>query len=316
MARVDPLEQLFEHTWKDVPFPATSFRMVLRHDLAIHKFVKRDGASVEGTGRAPLEFTASIPFFNDIDPGPRESWVRGSLYPDGWRRFIAVCSEMATGYLQQPEIGRIKCKLEHCETDWSFSARGGVTVNATWLETVEDDSDFAELIASVSPVASAIEAGADIDRHLSELTPPLPKLPVYEPTFESFMRSIQGVFDQQTLLTKRITGTIDNAVYRVNAVLGAMDASNKAPGAAVQHVRNWPLRDACSRMKSACNDVKSTLMSGNRKIGIYVPAQSATLAMVAVDAKSNIGDLMRLNPSLITRPIVPAYTKVRYFLAA
>lgn len=312
---LNPFGQLNETRWRDVSFPIISTRLILRQDLVQHKFVRIDGADVESTGRAPFEITCQIPFYNHIAPGPREFWSRGTLYPKQWRRFLSAMSDGTTGVFNHPELGEINAKPEHVDTDWTFSTRGGVLVNASWIETTDDPTRLASLIAAVSPLASAIQAAADIDKNLPNITPALPtNPPTFAPTFEDSMRSLQGVFDQTTLLSRRFTGQIDNVLYRVSALENSMELAANAPGAAKQHVLNWPMNDAIQRMKSAANDLKTQLIQGNKKIGIYLNPGSLTMGGVSAAIPAPITDLMRLNPGLLANPIVPPNSKIRYFL--
>jgi hypothetical protein len=315
MAR-DPFEQLREFSWRGIGVPVISTRLVLRQDLAQHRYVGRPGAEIEATGRAPFEISAEIPFLRHLTPGPRESWKKGALYPDVWKKMLAAMADTSTGDLQHPELGIIKCKPHTFDAPLDAKVRGGVMGTATWIETTEDPNALSALIAAVSPLAGALQAAKDIDRHLTTITPPLPTPKVKEPSFDDMMRSIQGVFDQVTLMQKRVGGTIDNILYRVNNIERSMNAALHISPNSSSQVKNWPMRDACARMKSAMRDLKKQLLTGSKPIGIYIPGRSATMGKIAADIPTDIGSLMNLNPSLLARPIVPANSKIRHYLAA
>lgn len=315
MAR-DVFSQLRGFAWRDIGAPVTAVRLMLRQDLAQHKYVGRPGAEIEATGRAPFEIHADIPFLNHIEPGPNETWKKGNLYPVVWKKYLAAMADTSTGELQHPELGVITCKPHTFDAPLDALKRGGVMGVATWIETTEDPNALSQLIAAVSPLAGAIQAAKDIDRHLKTLSPPFPKSKVPEPSFDDMMRSVQGVFDQVTLMQKRVGGTIGNILYRVDNIVRSMNAAmHLSPNSATQ-VKNWPMRDACERMKSALRDLEKQLLTGPRPIGIYIPSRSATMGKLAADIPSDIGSLMNLNPALLARPIVPANSKIRYYLKA
>lgn len=311
----DFFTQLRGFAWRGISVPIINTRLVLRQDLAPHRFVGRPGADIEATGRAPIEIMAEIPFFNDIAPGPRESWKRGRLYPTTFRQFLAAMADTSTGILSHPELGDIKCKPRSFEPTWDGKTRGGVPCSASWLETTEDPSAFAQLVAAVSPVAGAIEAAQDLDASLGKITPPFETVTIPPaPSFNDMMRSVQGVFDQVTLMQQRYAGVLNNIVYRVDNIINAMNAASKASSNSSLLVTYWPLRDACSRMKSSATDLKKALLAGPRPIGIYMPGSIATMAKIAGDIPASIVDIMKLNPSLLAAPVVPANSAVRYYL--
>jgi hypothetical protein len=229
---------------------------------------------------------------------------------------LAAMADTSTGTLQHPVLGNITCKPHTFETDWKGATREGVPCSASWLETTEDPNSLALLIASVSPMAAGLQASADIDKHLPNLTPPLPALPQYQPNFQDAMRSIQGVFDQVSLLQQRGAGVINNILYRVNAIQNAMATAARLPGGAQNSALAWPMRDALQRMTAAANDLKKTLLVGKKSIGIYMPARNATMGKLAADIPAPITDLLVLNPSLVASPIVKANSKIRYYLPA
>lgn len=312
----DLFEKLRGFSWRGIGAPITSMRLVLRQDLAQHKFVGRPGADVEATGRAPFEITATIPFFNNIEPGPNESWTAGTLYPNVWKQYLAAMADTSTGDLTHPELGTIRCKPREFDTDWQHSTRGGVPCNVSWLETTDDPNALASLIAAVSPLAGAIQAASDIDTHLGAIQPPLPDKPEFKPSFADAMRAVQGVFDQAGLLARRQFGMIDEILYRVNAIEFSMSLAARQPGNGVASVLNWPMRDALQRMKSSANDLKKTLITGKKAIGIFIPSRAGTMGKLATDIHASMTDLLLLNPSLVANPIVPAGSKVRFYIAA
>src|SRR5450631_3336877 len=206
----DLFAALIQMSWKGIAFPYIETDLELRQDLAIHKFVDRDGAHIEGTGRAPIQFTARIPFINGLQTGKNENWPR-TLYPTVWKQFFAACADKSTGLLIHPELGEFTCKPESIHTRWAADARGGVYVNATWLETDDGINELDRNLAAVSPTSNVQQAAAALDQQILTLNPNIVPKPYTPPiTFQDMVRSVRAVFDQGTLLQKQYAGRLDN----------------------------------------------------------------------------------------------------------
>ena len=319
-------EQLLQLQWKGVPFPTSQFSLELRHDLARHKYPDRDGENIEETGRAALQFTASIPFLNGATPGKGETW--GILYPTGWRLFMDVAKEGATGSLIHPELGPIWAKLEQCRTTWTADRRDGVVVECTWLETVpsgEANSGF--LAGRPSPIAEVLLSALDLDAQLGTVTPPFPTLPVYKPDFASTMRSLTSVTDQISLASQRGVGQLGAIQYRVNALQTSIENVQASPATTVkavlalaqqnaklaQSVLLWPIRNSLEQMRSAANDLKQVIGTTGKPVKTYVTQIDMSLGAIAQNLGVTIGDVIALNPQACSSAVVKALTSIRYY---
>lgn len=308
---------LLEYQWKGIGFPAASFRVRLRQDLAEHKYSEKDGAEQEMVGRAPLEFSARIPFLNNIDPGPQETWKRGTLFPTYFKNFFALCARRGKGVMQHPIFGKITCVLHECDVEVAAEPRDGCWCNVTWLETFDDTNSTAAILLQVSPIAAAIAAAGDVDAGLATLQPPPPKLPLYKPNFQDTMRSIQGVFDTASTISRSVAGQINNVGYRCNAIMDSINQAVQSPEQAYQSLQNGQMRDALDRLRCACISLNKTLVSKQRPIGLISIPQLTALPIVAQDLKCSMKDLIELNGAPIVRsPFIQPQTVVRYYLAA
>lgn len=323
-----------ETKWKDVPIPTASFRLRLRQDLAEHKYSEKDGAEMEPTGRAPIEFQARVPFLNSINTAANESWPAGSLYPGHLQRFLSVCAERAKGILQHPFLGDITCVLHEVDVEWTAATQDGVWANVSWIETFDDTNSTAAILLQVSPISQAIGAAQDLDSLISSVQPPLPQTPTFAPNFADTMRSIQGLFDTATFLSQRVSGTIVQTQYRCQAILDAVNRASISTNtqglpstpnnnAAIQSVMNGPTRSAVDRLRIACANLAKLLATSGRPIGLYVTGAPSTLPMVAEDiAQVSIGglvpnmtDLFLLNgPAVVAQCVLPQGTTIRYYL--
>lgn len=303
-------ETLLEFKWRAVSFPVVSFRSKFRQDLAIHKFADRDGAHVEGTGRAPIETSARIAFLNGLQRGITESWTR-PLYPLTWRQFIEACADRTTGTLQHPELGALTCKLEVAEVGWDAHVRGGVYVDATWIETDDSTDSLQSALSRASPVAQAQSAAADLDS-LTTVSPTAPTLPVFSASFTDLVNAVRAVVDLETLLAKSTGGRVDNIIYNCQQLRNSIEGANPAN----QNALNWPIVDAIEQLQSAAYDLKATQLTKGRTIAIFPVPKDAILSQVAATIPAPLEDVMTLNPALIQQPVVPLGTLVRYYAKA
>lgn len=291
--------------WKDVAFPYATFRNKLRQDLAIHKFVDRDGAHIEGTGRHPLEFSARVPFLNGLTPAASEDWP-SKLYPTVRDAMLRVCADKASGTLQHPELGDFTCKLESFEWTLDATVRSGVWAEVSWIETDDTGDDLTAALQTSSPAASIQTSALDLDSQLADVDPsifPKPYVPPF--TFSDLAFAIRGVFDVPTLTQKAYGGRIDNFLYEAQAV---EDSVAQAGNALL-----WPITQAAEVAKSALYDAKATLLTKGRPTGLYTVQKDSTLAQIAATLGAQVLDIMTLNPSFIQSPVIAAGNVVRYY---
>ena len=277
--------------------------MSLAHDLVEHKYWGVDGARVEATGVAPLRITATIVFFNTIVPGPNEKW-NPRQYPDGFRKFLVEFAKKTTGALQHPEFGEISCKAEKCEVHWDASKRGGVECEVSWVETTldNDTSPF----SSPSPVQEIELAALDLDNSADDLSHLVPTLPAFSTTLGDFARGITAISDQAALLEQRTVGKIDALAYRVETMEDSIDRARTA--------LTWPVTNNIERLKAATYGLKEKLLAIGRDIVLFTVKAETTLAGIFTQLQdTKLSDLITLNPALMSNPVIPAGTVIRYY---
>jgi len=294
-------EQLLEFKWRHVSFPVSRFSTAIHQDHVQHKWPDRDGAHVEGTGRAPTQIRATALFRNGIAPGKAEKW--GVLYPTGFREFLVACADRTSGTLQHPELGNITCKVETCDVQWDSGRRDGVDVDVSWIESNDTTQDLAEALAQTSPIATTLQFAADLDEQIIQINPALKS--TTEPSFLDSVRELQGVFDQATLLAKKTVGQIDRVLYRIDSlqssILGIKDATT------------WPAIQSIERLRASLFGVKKTLLVATKDIRFYIARDNTTFSMLATTLQAKVQDLINLNPSLTNSVSIPRGTPVRYY---
>jgi DNA circularisation protein N-terminus len=301
--------------WREVGFPYTDFRVNGQQDVVQHKFADLDGADVEATGRAPMVFIAQIPFLNNIQAAPSELWQSGDLFPNQFNKFIAAVNDRTSAYLQHPVFGPVYCKVDK----WDFALkaqqpRDGVWVNVTWIETFEPDGGVSPNLTGGGQITAASQAGIDLDALLPTLpASSFPQLPKATPSFSDFARSLQSVSDQVSLLEYQAAGKVDSVIASAQAVQFSISQATSNPFDSSNSVQAWPVRDANDRYIQALIGIRQTLLSSGAKIGLYYPKADTSLPLIAQTLPADIGDLMSLNPSLLSSIVVPALTQVRYY---
>jgi hypothetical protein len=301
---------LLPFEWEGVGIPYTEMKLTLRQDLVIHKFVDRDGAYVEGTGRAPLQFEATVPFINTIAAASSETWKQ-PLYPTNWRAFMQACQEGETGILQHPELGAITCKVEQVVTTWRGTERGGPTVHVTWIET--DDSTINGQLESAlgqpSPISAANAACATLDSNLGAINQAVfPSPPVFTTSFSALMGQIAGLAEQAQLLSYQFGGQLNAIVYQCNTLENDLNATPSA--------LNWPLFQSAEQAKDACYTLQGNLLTTGANISTYTTPADATIPNIATQLGTNLSLFLNLNPTLALNPVVPAGTVVRFYAQA
>lgn len=295
-------EQLNPFTWRDVTFPVTSMGLSLEQDQAQHKPYGKDGADVEGTGRAALVFTASIPFRNGVVASKTEEF--GVLYPTQWKAFLAAMADKTVGYLTHPELGEIQCKPQKCETTWDGNKRDGADVQAVWVETTEYNELLSDALSYDSPITQVTLAALSLDSEIRLRPDQFPQTPTYTPDFGEFMRQLGGLGDQLSIASGRLTGQLDQLTYRVNAIKGSLERNGDP--------RNFTALQAISRLKENLRKVSNALGANQKTILYYRAPRDITFAGLADLIPAKLPELIRMNPRLLQRPVIPVNTAVQY----
>jgi hypothetical protein len=298
--------QLLPFKWRTQHLPLTRIHLSLAHDLVEHKYWGVDGARVEATGVAPIRIEAVIPICNSIYPGQREEWVAGSLYPGELRTFIVNFSKKTTGLLQHPEFGEIACKPERLDFEFVGDRQDCTEVRASWVETL-DDEVVHRLVPS--PVQDIELAAADLDASDADLRALVPELPKFKEDLETLGRKLTAIGDQVSVLQYRQAGAVNRLLYQAHRMEVSIRRAKDA--------RTWPAIQNLQRIKSAAYTLRKKML-GDGGIGLYTVPSDTTVAGVALSlpAGTALGDVIKLNPNLVRKPVVLKGAVVRYPLAA
>lgn len=298
--------RLLPFTWRGKHYPITNIHLSLAHDLVAHKYWGVDGARVEDTGVDALRISATIPIANTIYPGQKEKWTAGKLYPTALREFIIDFSKRTTGLLQHPEFGEIACKPERMDFEFTGEKQDSTEIRASWVETL-DDEVVHKLVAS--PIQNVQSAASDLTASGDDLRSLAPQLPEFREDIESLGRKLTAVVDQVTVLSYRAAGVVNRILYQAHRLEVSLYRAKNA--------LTWPAIQNLQRIQAAAFFIRKTFISPGG-IGLWTVPKPMTLANVAaaLPVKASIGDVIKLNPSLVRGPVVVQGALVRYALAS
>lgn len=294
--------------FEEISFPVLQFHSSLKHAHAQHAYYNRSGDYIEPTGRASREFSVQALFSNWIEPAANEKFKFGNLYPYTFMQLQNKIAANPSGVLLHPNLGNLNVVCTQMDDTLSGSALSGPEIQFTFLETIDPDN-----VDSGEPTGALKTAIYDLDFELQHRKPNL-KLPKDTENF-NFIDAIDS-----------ITGVIDNSVMRINQQLSVIDRtsmhlnrlSNSVQNA--KDFRNTALQTTINKMQALLNQVKTeTAKKFQKQVRVYTTTQDTTFAalrnMLGDETGLNsVGDLVKLNPALITNPIIPAHTKIRYYI--
>ena len=299
---VDIFEDLLPARFREVGFPIYSIETSLRHDLATHAYPDRDGAHIESTGRAPMQFQVRIPFRNGVKRGKGEYW-KFPLYPTAYRDFLDAVADKSTGIFQHPGLGEIAVKVESYRESLTGERRAGVDVDVTFIENTEKPEDLQQLLASSSPIASVESNALAVDGFVADLSGL--GLPAFTESFSDLVNKIKAIPDFITFYQYGSSGPLNRLLYQANRLIFAAKAAADP--------LLWPLLTACERMKSSAHNLAADLKSEQRAMKLYTVPAETTFAAIASQIGAKMGELMALNPKLLAYPTIPAGTQIRYY---
>lgn len=303
----DILQNLIGPEWRGVPFPLVRMRTSGSNDLVQHKHPDQDGFHVECTGANNRTIEAEIPFLNNLRPAPSEKWLGRTPYPELFRAFILACVDKTSGPLVHPEFGELNVKCERWSFELAPSPRDGAIVHVEWIESV-DDGNFLGSYTQPSPVASAVALASQLDDQITELTPPPPELQEDPASFSDMMRFLQSVPDTATLLSKQVGGMFGRAAAKLDRLDEAMKRFNT--------VRWWPIVDGAEHLRASLFDMEKKFGVDQKVMREYIVRAPATLSMLAQILGQDVDAMIRLNRNFMSKPVVPAGARVKYYKVA
>jgi len=320
----DISEYLSQCSWRGLSFPIQVVSEKGSQSLTIHRFMDRDGAQVEATGRAPDSFTVRAYFINGLTAGPNEDWsTKEALFPNTWVKVrAALRDDRSSGPLNHPLYGTINCKPVAWNMVIEATSRGGCVVDIEFIETVDTSG---QAVQQSSVISEATTAAGDLDIILGQMEPP----PVYDTgdhnSYLGLIQSICAIVDQVELIGMQIKGKIDKAINSLNQLamkFGAdsniiavpYDTTSSVPASGVPLGNSAALAlDAINRLLAALYILRDQFNAQRRDVQLLTVYQPTTLAGLIPVTGNSLTDLLSLNPDLAAFPFILPYTIVRYY---
>lgn len=273
------------------------------HDSVSHRAVDRDGARIEQIGLAPRMFSLAIPLINDLRAGPSERWDARSLFPDVFDPLLEALRDKSTGVLVHPTEGELNVKVASFSYDFLPTTRNGVMLEASFTETITEDTIFDPSPASFSIAIEAVDT-------LVALVPD--EIDFDFITFKELLGRIQAIFDSVGLIEAQIGGVVSGMIADLKALAASVSRQCNLSDATPETVSaQGVILDLIAQIRSTCEEAARAL-SISKQLKTYRSPFEMTWSQLARQLDCDVSDLMDLNPSLVSGPSVPAGEDIVY----
>lgn len=292
----DVLSRLPIASWRGIEVPLLSQQARFDQDQARHVYQFRDNAVIEALGSRNWDIQWVIPFRQGIAIEPFSE-----LFFDVLPLFLGAVRDRSPGDLYDPILGYYRCRVTSVDEQAVPGTRDGVDVTVGFIhdpEPGELDLPGADLynIPSLQQGAGALDAEVGELFESDDRPPP-------EPTVDP-LRAIAGAGQQITQNINRAQANVANFQNRVQTVQETIEDLERPDLA--------PLVRSARRLRANAEFAKDRVTNPLGIIRRVTTTVAKSVAAVAAELAVTPGDLLKLNPSLATSPLVPAGTVVTY----
>jgi len=297
----DALRNLPRFSWRGQELPITSRSVRFAHDDTDHTFQYRDGAIVERKGVQNWVLSYGIPFRQDIAKGPYKDLFSVELL-----KFIFSCRDKSPDKLRDPVLGTMRAAVASYEEETDVLKRDGTDVRVEFKFTPkQEDVDLEVIQGGLSGIdAMAGQAGA-LDEQVKLVNWP-PQVPSPEPSTD-ILSAINGFGRQIENTGNKISAALDALAYKAEQI--------EQTAARLEDPRAFQLQRSSRRVMAASLRAKARLQDPARAVQQVTLAYAKSLTAIAQDAGMTVLQLLKLNPTIAGRPIVPVGTKITTFKA-
>lgn len=293
---------LLQASFRDVKFPVESFTYDLSHDVVSHKYPDQDGARIEATGRNPMVFRATIPFFDSLARGSSETWSK--LYPRTYFAFLSAMAERSTGDLVHPSFGLVRVKPVSLSASLEAQKRSGEVIRAEWIEAPSDETESDALFDFAKWKNYIYSEGKNLDS-LVRVIPALAEVAPDGMSILDALTMIGALFTRASLMVGQVIGMIDRVAYRLELLHAAVSRLGDP--------KTWAVRDSIERLQYSLFQLK---LMGQGELGdivYYLLPREMTVAEIALDFSVTVDEVLELNPFLRSQLTWPKDTFVRRY---
>lgn len=298
------IHDLPQTTWRGHELFVSSVRTSWSHRLPERTFLDVPGAAHDWTGREPLKVEITAHFHNTIKPG---------LY-DEWAKVRTELLSAEIGELRHPEIGIFNVRPESVAYQISSSSStAGIDVEISFVESIvsaDQPTEFSET------QAGSAKAAKDADVAIEAMGVDYPDgMP--SPTFSESLAALESLdftlsFEIQGAINQ-MTGLVDS-MYEVLQFdcLGQLFSSGATKETLAGHPFRWLLENSLNGIRSALQAKLAAVQAGGADFLVKTTTGDTTLASLSLELGVDVGSLVRLNPTLASKPKIPAGSKVQY----
>lgn len=276
-------------TWRGIVAPPYDMASASgAHQQAERRFPYIDGASHDNVGRDPFQMPFTLYFLNSL---------RDEVFPDLFLEWQgAFVLDGSSGELAHPIWGKTQARPVSWTIDLSSQRTSGVVMEVVFVETFDESPPgvMATWDVSLVTLAEAVDAGMaalGIDWPTGERTTSLADL----------LKQVQGaVFS--TRLT--ITGMANQALGTLDRIIDDLDD--------ITDHKKWSVQSNVKELRNRVVDFKNKFAAKSRKTYLEEIVTDSTIDGL-VRSHNTVADLIALNPTLMSRPIIRKGTTVMFF---
>jgi prophage DNA circulation protein len=288
---------LQECSWRGISFPIELVGEKGSQTLAVHHRMDRDISQVEATGRQSYTFTVKAFFLTGLSPGQNESWSPSDLFPATWIKMKAALEDRTVGVFAHPMYGNVNC----IPVDWSVQyiseIRSGVIAEIEFIETIDET---APITLQVSVISSATSAASTMDSQLSSFG--LPPDSINTLGQGSTSNAVSYILAQTPSQAGIYINIMSSSVFSfVSSVVSFPDSYA-------------PILDTSYQLLQALQALLLQFQTQQLTTSVYTTANTVTLATIANFTNNSIDNIMRLNPGLVSLPLIPPNTPILYYV--
>lgn len=274
-----------------VPCETASYSWTI--DQASRRYPYIDGESHDNTGRSSIKVTVLLHFLNTLT---LETTVQ--LFPDLFTVWQKRLMDGEPALLRHPTLGEFKARVLEGSVSLIAQVRSGVSMQVTFVETLDPEETQAVFNARVS-----------LDQAAEVATSNAKAVGVNYPT---------GVLGDVSLsdaigsVAGQINSGITSATGAVNQVIGdveGMISDCESIGATA-----WAATDALTAVWDELNALKDRApVQLQQSVGSGVTSSDTYLDAIATATGNSLGDIMGLNPTLVRLPVVPRGIAYKFY---
>lgn len=292
---VDALSELAPFSWRGETYPLLRRRVSFRHEGVEHVIQYRDFAVVEQLGVQGLTFSYTLPMRQSVAKGPYRN-----LFGEKLAVLTRDMLNREPGTLYDPVFAKtFRCTPAAYDDETDPVKRCGTDVSVEFKYAPElTDEDQALLdLAGVPGLAS--EAGA-LDAAVA--TADWAQEPSPEPSVD-VLQAADGVVSQGLAQVDKFSASLDDFALKMENIEKTCERA--------ENPQNWSIRDSARRNREAAIRLKRRLSENPAtKLRQFATRSQRLVTDLAKEVGMTVEEFLRLNPSLVRLPYVPAGTVV------